>query len=181
MEREQVVEILKILKIAYPRFYADLSKTDAENTIALWLDYFKDDNPQLVAIAVKTLISQLKFPPTIADIKEQMYKLTNNQDTAIEAWEEAYKMICKGGYMTKEEFEKHSPLVKRFFGSVDQLRAYATNEDFNFDVVRSNFLKQYDELAKREKQQELLPQQMQNYINTIAKKMSIQSIEEGAE
>ena len=80
--------------------------------------------------------------------------------------------------MTQEEFEQHSPEVQKFFGSTTQLRAYATNIDFNMDVVRSNFLKQYDILVERERQQKLLPEQMQQMIGQLSEKMNVKQIGE---
>ena len=80
--------------------------------------------------------------------------------------------------MTQEEFELHSPETKKFFGSVNQLRAYATNVDFNMDVVRSNFLKQYELIVDRENKQKLLPQKMQDMIGQLADKMSVKELGE---
>lgn len=43
-----------------------------------------------------------------------MIKPTTSK-TAIEAWTEAYGMICNGLYMTEKDFEYHSPEVKSFW------------------------------------------------------------------
>ena len=86
MNREQIIVILKLLKTAYPKFYMNMTKDDAENTINLWLDMFKSDNPQTVMVAVKELISNFKFPPTIADVKEQIAKITIKKTDLTEEW-----------------------------------------------------------------------------------------------
>ena len=129
--------------------------------------------------AVKKTIIESPYPPTIHDIRKNAIELTNptTQKTAIEAWNEAYKMICNGAYMTQEEFEQHSTEVQKFFGSTTQLRAYATNVDFNMDVVRSNFLKQYDVIVNRERQQKLLPEKMQKMMGDLAEKLNIKRLE----
>lgn len=80
--------------------------------------------------------------------------------------------------MTQEEFNSHSEICRKFLGSLSQLKAYATNTDFNLDVVRSNFLKQYESLKQREKQQKLLPVQMQEMIGKLTENMSIKQIGE---
>ena len=90
-------------------------------------------------------------------------------------------MICNGTYMTQEEFDSHSEICKKFLGSLNQLRAYATNEDFNMDVVRSNFLKQYDIISKRKKQQDLLPEKMKQTIGQLANKFDIKQLDGGIE
>ena len=146
-----------------------------------WHECLGDLDYKLVLQAVKKTIIESPYPPTIHDIRKNAIEMVNpsNARTPIEAWEEAYKMICNGAYMTQEEFDTHSPEVKKFFGSREQLRAYATNVDFNMDVVRSNFLKQYEVITEREKQQKLLPEQMQNMIGQLAEKMDIKQIEGG--
>ena len=141
--------------------------------INTWQECLGDLEYQLVLQAVKKTIIESPTPPTIHDIRKNAVEIVNptTQRTGIEAWEEAYKMICNGSYMTQEEFESHSPEVKKFFGSKEQLKAYATNTEFNMDVVRSNFLKQYDVLVQRQKQEKLLPEKMQNMINGLIDNM----------
>ena len=103
----------------------------------------------------------------------QIINRGNEYKTALDAWNEAYKMIKSGTYMTKEEFETHTEDVKKFFGSVDGLKAYSMNTDFNLDVVRSNFLKQYDTLIKRKEEMQMLPRNMQEMITGVASKLEL--------
>ena len=95
MSREEIIEILGILKVAYPRFYANMTKDEAEKTISLWGEMFKNDSPELVAIAVKKLITELQFPPTIADIKNTMYKLVDRTEDNTELWNKFLKALKK--------------------------------------------------------------------------------------
>ena len=53
MTREETVQILSILRRAYPVFYKDISKREAENTVDLWHTMFEDDDVLLVINAVK--------------------------------------------------------------------------------------------------------------------------------
>ena len=78
--------------------------------------------------------------------------------------------------MTQQEFDSHSEVCKTFLGSLTQLRAYATNVDFNLDVVRSNFLKQHEILKQRERQQKLLPKKMQDLTKQLAGNMNIKEL-----
>ena len=148
--------------------------------INTWQECLGDLEYKLVLQAVKKTIIESPYPPTIHDIRKNAIELVNpsTQRTAIEAWNEAYSMICGGLYMTEEEFRQHSPEVKKFFGSPAQVRAYATNVDFNMDVVRSNFLKQYELIVERENKQKLLPPKMQEMINRLTNKMSIKELGE---
>lgn len=181
MTRQETVVIITLLSGNYESF-AKRTQTDEQVKIMLdtWYSCLGDLDYKLVLQAVKKTIIESPYPPTIHDIRKNAIELVNpsTQRSGIEAWEEAYKMICKGGYMTQEEFEQHSPEVKKFFGSVNQLKAYATNVDFNMDVVRSNFLKQYEVITTREKQQKLLSPKMQDMIEQLTNKMSIKELGE---
>lgn len=179
MNRQETIQVITLLAGNFDSI-AKKDKTQKDLMINTWLECLGDLEYALVLQAVKKSIIQSPYLPTIHDIRKCAVEIANptTQRTGIEAWNEAYKMICNGSYMSVEEFEAHSPEVKKFFGSTSQLRAYATNVDFNMDVVRSNFLKQYEVIIEREKQQKLLPQQMQNVIGQIADKMSVKQLGE---
>lgn len=181
MTRQETVVIITLLAGNYESF-AKRTQTDEQVKIMIdtWHSCLEDLDYKLVLQAVKKTIIETPYPPTIHDIRKNAIELVNpsTQRTAIEAWNEAYKMICSGAYMTQEEFEQHSLETRKFFGSVGQLRAYATNVDFNMDVVRSNFLKQYELIVERENKQKLLPPKMQEMINRLTNKMSIKELGE---
>lgn len=180
MTKQETIQVITLLAGNYNSI-SEKSKEQKQMMINTWYECLGDLDYKLVLQAVKKTIIESLYPPTIHDIRKNAVEIINpsNARTPIEAWEEAYKMICNGAYMTQEEFDTHSPEVKKFFGSREQLRAYATNVDFNMDVVRSNFLKQYEVITEREKQQKLLPEQMQNMIGQLAEKMDIKQIEGG--
>lgn len=181
MTRQETVVIITLLAGNYESF-AKRTQTDEQVKIMLdtWHSCLGDLDYKLVLQAVKKTMIESPYPPTIHDIRKNAIELVNpsTQRSGIEAWDEAYKMICNGAYMTQEEFSAHSPEVQRFFGSIGQLKAYATNMDFNMDVVRSNFLKQYELIVERENKQKLLPQKMQDFIGQLAEKMSVKQLGE---
>ena len=179
MNKTETVQVITLLAGNYDSI-AKKDTTQKQLMINTWQECLGDLDYRLVLQAVKKTIIESPYPPTIHDIRKNAIEMVNpsNARTPIEAWEEAYKMICNGAYITQEEFDKHSPEVKKFFGSPTQLRAYATNTDFNMDVVRSNFLKQYEVILNREKEQKLLPEQMKNMIGQLAEKMDIKQIGE---
>lgn len=177
MTKQETIQVITLLAGNYNSI-SEKSKEQKQMMVNTWFECLGDLDYRLVLQAVKKTIIESPYPPTIHDIRKNAIEMVNpsNARTPIEAWEEAYKMICNGTYMTQEEFDTHSPEVQKFFGSPTQLKAYATNVDFNMDVVRSNFLKQYEVITEREKQQKLLPEQMQNMIEQLAGKMDIKQI-----
>ena len=179
MNSQETTQVITLLAGNYDSI-AKKDKTQKQLMINTWQECIENLDYKLVLQAVKKTIIESPYPPTIHDIRKNAIELAtpSTQRTAIEAWNEAYKMICNGAYMTQEEFEKHSPEVQKFFGSTTQLKAYATNVDFNMDVVRSNFLKQYELIVDRENKQKLLPQKMQDMIGQLANKMSMKELGE---
>lgn len=170
MNKQETIQVITLLAGNYNEI---ANKTSQQKSIMIdtWYECLKDLEYNIVLKAVKKTIIESPYPPTIHDIRSNVVSLNNiqnNTKTPIEAWDEAYQMIRNGIYMTREEFEKHTPEVQKFFGSLTQLKAYATNENFNLDVVRSNFLKQYDILAKNNEQQALLPNDIKQFISAIS-------------
>jgi len=149
--------------------------------INTWQECLGDLDYRLVLQAVKKTIIESLYPPTIHEIRKNAVEMMNPTQTrtAIEAWDEAYRMICGGLYMTQEQFETASPEVKKFFGNVRQVAELArTDIDTVNTVTKGQFLKQYDVLVQREQERKMLPPQMQEFTKQLAEKMSIKQIGE---
>lgn len=160
MDREQVLMIMKILKVAYPRFYTDMNKEDAESTIQLWCEMFKNENPRLVVGAVKNLINHFKYPPTIADVKEEMRKATEYRELdSTETWVMVRTAISNSAYHSAEEFAKLPKIAQKIVGTPEQLKYWAISNEYNEGVTKGQFLKQFDTMKQREKEeQNMLPE-----------------------
>ena len=165
MNKQETTQIITLLAGNY-NTVADKTKEQKIMMLNTWYECLKDLEYQLVLNAVKKSIIDSPYPPTIHDVRKNAVEIANPTTTKnpIEAWQEAYKMICSGTYMTQEEFNQHTEEVKKFFGNVENLRSYSTNEDFNIDVVRSNFLKQYDRIEKETREWNILPDRMKQLI-----------------
>ena len=71
--------------------------------------------------------------------------------SAQEAWALVYKAICNSAYNSAHEFDKLPELVKKAVGSADNLRNHAIDSDFNLGVAQSNFIKAYNTILERKK------------------------------
>ena len=180
MNKQETIQVITLLAGNYNSI-AEKDKTQKQLMINTWLECLGDLDYRLVLESVKKTMITSPYPPTIADIRKnaiEMIKPTTSK-TAIEAWNEAYSMICKGTYMEEEEFEKASPEVKKFFGNVRQVRELAQpNTDVVNSVTKGQFLKQYEVIVNREKEQKLLPQSMQDFTKKLAERMDIKQIGE---
>ena len=178
MNSQETTQVITLLAGNYESI-AKKDKTQKQLMINTWQECLGDLDYKLVLQAVKKSIIESPYPPTIHDIRKNAIEMINpTKSNALDDWDECYKMICNGNYMTQAEFDKHSEICKKFLGSLSQLKAYSRNQDFNMDVVRSNFLKQHENLIQREKQEKLLPQKMQDFIGQLADKMSVKQIGE---
>ena len=72
MTKTEVGTVLSIMKAAYPATYRNMTNEEAINIIELWNVVFLKDEFEKVNEAVIKLITELKFPPTIAEIKEEI-------------------------------------------------------------------------------------------------------------
>lgn len=180
MKKSEMVQIITLLAGNYESI-ANKSQTQREMMLNTWQECLGDLDYRLVLQAVKKTIIESPYPPTIHDIRKNAVEMINptTSRTAIEAWNEAYGMICSGLYMTQEQFDMASPEVKKFFGNVRQVKELAkTDLDTVNTVTKGQFLKQYEVLVNREKEQKLLPQQMQDLTKQLAERMSIKQIGE---
>lgn len=182
MTRQETVVILTLLAGNYESF-AKRTETDEQVKIMVdtWQECLGDLDYKLVLQAVKKTIIESPYPPTIHDIRKNAVEMVNptTKRTAIEAWNEAYSMMCGGLYMTQEQFDMASPEVKKFFGNVRQVKELAqTDVEVVNTVTKGQFLKQYDVLIDREKEQKLLPQNMQDFIGQLTDKMSVKQLGE---
>lgn len=177
MVRQEVIQVLTLLAGNYESF-AKRTETDeqVEMLVATWLECLGDLDYKVVLQAVKKSIISSPYPPTIHDIRENAVQIMNpiTQKTAIEAWNEALSMISGGLYMTQEQFDAHSSEVKKFFGNVNQVKQLAMlDSDTINSVTKGQFLKQYDVLILREKENRLLPETMKNLIGELTEKFSL--------
>lgn len=178
MQREIIITIMATLKTAYPRFYANMTRKDAEEAILLWKNRFKDTNPSLLKIAVESLIDTSEFPPTIAEVKNKIYELTTNDITAIDYWNELEKATRNCLYREQEVFENLSEPVKRFLGSPSQLKEFALGDKHTFNTVtKGQFLKQIEVIKEREKETNLMPLEVKDLVQKICQKTEIKYIE----
>lgn len=167
MTREETTKILSIIKLAYPNFYKNITKQEAENTVNLYQEMFKEDDANLVIIAVKELINTFQYPPTIADVKNKMYKLTNIEKTPAELWDKLQNAISNSIYHSVEMFEILPDEVKQFVRSPNQLKELAMmDSDVVHSVTKGQFFKQIEIIQKRVKEDKLmLPETKKMQLN----------------
>ena len=178
MKRDEVIAILGILKTAYPRFYANLTKEEAEQTITLWQEMFADSDIDAVKVAVKNLINTFQFPPTIADVKNELYKLyQGDQKQDVELWNELKSALRNGIYYADEIFQKLSKELQLFLGNPSSLKELAMMDIEEVDTVQKGiFLKQMPIIKQREKEKQVMLPERTKFVESIVSKMILKII-----
>lgn len=175
MTIDETKQILSILKIAYPNFYKDLKAEEANQIVSLWSSMFADDNSKIVTEAVKALMCTLKFPPTIADVKEKIHSITHpKQQTELEAWGFVLKAIRNSAYNSQDEFNKLPSIVQKILGGPSQLREWASmDSDVVNSVIQSNFMRSYTARSRIETENEKLPQSTKELMLGLSEKFKM--------
>ncbi len=172
MTREETLAIMSVLKAAYPSFYKDMKRDEAEGIVELWASMFADEPAIVVANAVKAHIATDKkgFPPHIGAIKEAITKVTQPQEmTELEAWGLVQRAVSNGIYGSQKEFDRLPPVIQRLVGSPNQLKEWALMDaDTVASVVASNFQRSYKARAANERELLALPSDVRQAMGQLA-------------
>jgi len=154
MNKTETMDLLDVLKQAYPKFFISPDEQELKKQANVWYLCLMDYDFTQVQAATISLIKTLKFPPTIADITESLYKLNNpDQPTELEAWNTVKKVLGKAYYQTTECWDKLSPLVQRAVGSPGELKDWSMLElDQLNGVTASLFQRSYRIIAQTQKE-----------------------------
>lgn len=178
MNREQVLQMLSILKAAYPHSFQKLGKRDADALVALWERQFSEEDPQAVSDAIDSLIATrtVGYSPTIGEIKEQIHQLRNqDQLSEVDAWA-LFERACRNGlHHAQEEFDRLPPVVQRATGGPEQIKACAGMDSKTVNsVIASNFRKSYAAAQEREKHDAMLPANVREMLSDVSERLSIE-------
>jgi len=168
MTKEQFKNILAGLISNYPGL-----KIDNAAQFNFWYESLKDIDYELCQIGVMKMVQTLKFTPTIASIREAC--TLDNTPTVTEAWDEV--MSCVKGYGSYREvdaLESMEPITRRVVESMGY-RNICMSE--NIMAERAHFIKLYDQMAIRERQDNLLPNGLREQLKLASDKLSIKRLE----
>ena len=177
MNQTETLKIMAVLRGAYPAFYWDMSRKEAESVVALWAEMFAEDDVAIVAAAVKALIAtdDKGFPPHIGAVKAKVRQITQPSGmTPQEAWNLVAKAIRNSAYESREEYGKLPKEIQRLVGSPNQLRDWATmDSETVHSVVASNFQRSFAARQKADNDFKALPRDVQAMIGTVAERMAL--------
>lgn len=91
MTRQEALKILAVLRVAYPNSYRGLDEDTASAMAGLWTSQFANMPYSVVSLAVERLISKSTFPPTIAEVNNELRSLWAEAMTLLDMHEQSYE------------------------------------------------------------------------------------------
>lgn len=164
MKKTDILKAIGLCSVNYKNF-PEAGKE--EMLVELWQSMLDDIPYTILEMAIKRHMSISVFPPTIADIRKQISELNakNNFPTSIEAWSQVKHVIQRyGSYNEAKAMSELSGIVKKsveYFG----YRELCLSENEMAD--RAHFLRTYEQLVDRAKENSRLTLSLKDNINDI--------------
>ena len=176
MNRNDVLKVLAMLEVNYVNHFNKLSKEQFDNTIMLWVTQFKDDDPNVIANAIQSIIATdtSPFPPQIATVKKMAYELTHKSSLTEQEVVKCLKQaISNSGYYAQQEYDD-LPQEVQSLCSPNQLRSWSQIDEREVDtVIMSLVTRGYQKRVEENKKNELLPSSVKLAINELNDKMKL--------
>ncbi len=175
MVKSEVAKLLAVIAAAYSRFQVDELKQN------VWFEMLGDVDYKIAQMAVKKLMLESPFPPTIADIRKQIAEITTPEKykiSAADAWGEIEQAISKYGYYQQSEALDSMSSITRKTVDLIGFRQICLCEEPG--VVRGQFLRMFEQVANKEKQNALLPENLKKQIDAIAARQNLRLVEGGS-
>ena len=144
MTPKEFGELAAAIKTYFPR--DNIIPTD--RAMDLWYEELKDLPYAVAQISLRKYVATNKFPPTIADIRENA--VMEEEQSELAAWHLVYKAICDSAYHAEERFCELPETIRRAVGSPANLREWGQMETETVNsVIQSQFLRSYRAEVKR--------------------------------
>lgn len=178
MELKQALQVLAVLKAAYPQHYRGLSDGDIRAMATLWASMFEEPFADVMQAVKAHIVTDARgFCPTIGAVKEQLARMRESRRggalTEHEAWELVRQALKNGYYGAQQEFAKLPPVVQKILGGPSQLRDWALLPDEQVGtVIASNFMRSYRARAAWESDVEKLPASVRReFLPDVARRL----------
>ena len=165
MNNKEIVALLAMATANFPSY----QERDMGATLSLWKDLLSDIPFNVAKAALIKVLATAKFWPTVAEIREAALFVTNQQGLSpAQAWGLFEQADEKYGYYRAVEAMESLPVtVQQTIKAMGGFRSLSASESPS--VTRGQFLKMYEQIASREKEMSVLPQDVRELINKSAK------------
>lgn len=160
MDKREFATFAAALKTYYPRE----NLLPNPQAMELWYRQLQDIPCQLAEMALNKWVATNKWPPSIAEIREQASAIKNGEKPLwSDGWEEVLRAISKYGmYRETEALQSMSEITRK---AVKRLGFKSICLSENIMADRANFRMIFEQISDRESTAHQLPADLQNMIS----------------
>lgn len=103
MNKEEILKLIKILKISYPSYFRELQDDEIVLMTQLWERKFKNYSLEQVSQAIDNLTSKSKYMPSISEILSEIIQMSTPQLNPYSEWENVLKAVRKYGTYNQDK------------------------------------------------------------------------------
>lgn len=166
MTEKEVRQLLAMTQAVYPNY----NPPSREAAVNAWLMCLSEYDNNVVMAAFKTYMTTNTsgFAPAPGQLIEILQTLTQPSElNELEAWSIVRKALTNCGYNSEQEFAKLPTIIQKTVGTPQQLRIWASDTEFNENVVSSNFIKTYRTEVKRATELNKMPENVRELIEMV--------------
>jgi hypothetical protein len=174
MTRKEVGQLLALMTTAWPKFKA-ANEAEHRQRIDVWAAMFADDDFSLCVAALKRLMVGSPFPPSIHDLRKQIYEV-QHPDTvdAATAWGLVADAIrWYGWYDAQGGMTSLPERVRKVVHAIGWRELCEGKADIN----RAQFMRMYETVSKREQELQMLPASLKEDIKRLGDGMKVKELE----
>lgn len=152
MNRTETIQILAILKAAFPNAFKGMDADDREAMVILWQRMFANESYAEVAAAVDRLIKKREYgwTPSVGEVTAELSEGRKSQlMSENDAWLLVRKAARNGNYHADKEFAKLPPAVQAVIGGPWAIKEFANFSDEQMSKEERTFKKAYKEELER--------------------------------
>lgn len=168
MTEKETIKVVTLIVMSYPSNDKFKDETTLNGMVAVWKNIFKDDNAKLVEMAVQKHISVNKWPPSIAEIREQMVNIIRPDIIPPDvAWTAVSDLLyTEGEYSTANIYSVLPASIARVVETIGWRELYQMNcgrTRGNYDgMARVAFMDLYKPVYERERENAMLPDRIRS-------------------
>ena len=163
MKYEEFVKLAKGMKSIWTKqdFIPD------KDSAMMWYSLLKDLPYEHASVAIQRYAMTNKFPPTPADIREQIVTIGDDSIDWGEAWGNVLKAVSRYGYANEAEaLDSMDDLTRRAVKSLGWKNICQTEIDEQM-ALRANFRMIYEQSKDKERTEAKLPVDLKQRIDAI--------------
>lgn len=164
MTIEDIGKVVDLLEFNYgAALFKDKSR---EEIVLYWEMMLRDENPEMVAYAIKDCFKTLQYPPRIADILQRIDKVKRLKVmTEMEAFQRIKQAVDEAGSRedTQKAFDRLPPTLQKVVVKAGQLKDWRlVSPEFFETTIMRQIMRSYNQVIEREEVFDALPEGVQS-------------------